>query len=201
MKKIVVLLITFIIYTILIKTYPIITLWDKFIITNIQKGLNFIPLWIGVLPDCKLYSAMIALAIITVSYKLFKKKAYLKMLFFWSIPLVTFILNCMIKPIVHRMRPPYELQPIIHPDSFSYVSSHTLVTICLYGMVIYYVSKSLMKKKLKISLITISTLWILFVGFSRILIGVHYPTDVLGAYLLGCLLLCTYIKIDKRLGE
>ncbi len=195
MKKILILILIFIIYSITIINFPNITVWDTSIIIELQRVFNKLPMWIPLLPDCKLYSLMIAIPIIVASVYFIKKREWLKAGFICSIPLVTFLLNCIIKPIIHRVRPPYELQQIIHPHSFSYVSSHSLVTMTLYGMVIYYVYKSCSNKLIKYLIITLSVIWILFVGISRIWLGVHYPTDVLGAYFLGFILCTIYSKI------
>ena len=188
MKKTLLLCVIFIIFSITSITCPIIDLWDRVFILHLQEMLKKLPLWIPLLPDCKLYSIMIALPLIIGSILFFKRKEYKSIFYFSSIPLVTFLLNCIIKPLVHRVRPPYEMQLSIHPDSFSYVSSHSLVTICLWGMVIYFINKYCKNRALKIAGIIFSMLWILFVGISRIWLGVHHLTDVIGAYL------CSYYK-------
>ena len=195
MKKTILLIIAFIIYTIIIKTCPTITIWDQSVIMFIQAKLSRLPLFIPLLPDCKLYSLMIAIPLIAGAVYFIRKKEWLKAGFICSIPLVTFLLNCIIKPIMQRPRPPFELQQIIHPESFSYVSSHSLVTMALYGMIIYYFYKNCQNNAVKYFVIIISVAWILFVGLSRIWLGVHYPTDVIGAYLLGFILLTIYSKI------
>ena len=198
MKKSLLLLAIFIIFSIIVETCPIIDLWDKAFILHLQGVLKNLPLWIPLLPDCKLYSVMIALPLIVGSICFFKKREYKSIVFLCSIPLVTFLLNCIIKPLVHRPRPPFEMQLAIHPQSFSYVSSHSLVTLCLWGMVIYFISKYCKNKALKVLGIMISILWILFVGISRIWLGVHNPTDVIGAYLLGVFLLSIYTKLFSK---
>ena len=195
MKKTIIIITTFIVYTIIIKTCPSVTLWDKSLIVAVQKILRGLPLYLPLLPDCKLYSLMIAIPLIAGSVYFLMKKEWLKAGFICSIPLVTFILNCIIKPVMQRQRPPYELQQVIHPHSFSYVSSHSLVTMSLYGMIIYFTYKYCTVKQIKYSVIVMSVLWILFVGLSRIWLGVHYPTDVLGAYFLGFILCTIYSKI------
>ena len=141
MKKSLVVMAIFIIFSIIVETCPIIDLWDKAFILHLQGVLKNLPLWIPLLPDCKLYSIMIALPLIIGSICFFKKREYKSIIFLCSIPLVTFLLNCIIKPFVHRPRPPFEMQLAVHPHSFSYVSSHSLVTICLWGMVIYFINK------------------------------------------------------------
>lgn len=198
MRKSLLLFAIFIIFSIIVETCPIIDLWDKAFILHLQSVLKNLPLWIPLLPDCKLYSIMIALPLIIGSIWFFKKKEYKSIVFLCSIPLVTFLLNCIIKPLVHRARPPFEMQLVIHPNSFSYVSSHSLVTICLWGMVIYFIHNYCKNKVWRYLGIIVSAIWILFVGFSRVWLGVHNPTDVFGAYLLGLFLLSIYIKIFQQ---
>ena len=198
MKKTLLLFAIFIIFSITSITCPIIELWDRIFILHLQEMLKNIPLWIALLPDCKLYSIMIALPLIIFGIWFLKRKEYKSIVYFCSIPLVTFLLNCIIKPLVHRARPPYEMQIAIHPDSFSYVSSHSLVTICLWGMVIYFINKYCKNRALKYTGIVFSILWILFVGISRVWLGVHHPTDVIGAYLLGLFLLSVYTKLFEK---
>ena len=198
MKKTLLLFAIFIIFSITSITCPIIELWDRVFILHLQEILKNIPLWIALLPDCKLYSIMIALPLIIFGIWFLKRKEYKLFFYFCSIPLVTFLLNCIIKPLVHRARPPFEMQIAIHPESFSYVSSHSLVTICLWGMVIYFINKYCKNQSLKIAGIIFSILWILFVGVSRIWLGVHHLTDVIGAYLLGLVLISCYIKLFKK---
>lgn len=198
MKKTLLLFAIFIIFSITTITCPIIVLWDRVFILHLQEMLKNLPLCIALLPDCKLYSIMIALPLIIGNICFFKIKEYKSIFYFSSIPLVTFLLNCIIKPLVHRARPPYEMQIAIHPESFSYVSSHSLVTICLWGTIIYFINKYCKNRALKIAGIIFSILWILFVGISRIWLGVHHLTDVIGAYLLGLFLLSVYTKLFEK---
>ena len=67
-------------------------------------------------------------------------------------------------------------------------------------MVIYFINKHCKNQALKIAGIIFSILWILFVGVSRIWLGVHHLTDVIGAYLLGLFLLSCYIKIFEKVA-
>ena len=198
LRKIIILAAIFILLTFLIIFCPVVTQWDRSLIIFVQNHLSFLPLWVPMLPDCILYSAMIIVPIAGFGIFFIKKRLRKDLILFCSVPLVTFLLNCILKPLVHRSRPPIEYQiTSIHPDSFSYVSSHSLVTICLWGMVIFYLNKYCKNRVLKIAGISVAILWILFVGLSRIWLGVHNPTDVLGAYVLGLVLVSLYIIISK----
>lgn len=198
MKKIIALTIIFIIYAVLIKTCPIITVWDKSVIVYVQNMLSHVPLYLLLLPDCKLYVIMLSIPMIFGFAYFFKRKDWYRFLLLISISAVAFLINCILKSVVCRIRPPYELQLAIHPDSYSFVSSHSLTTMCLYGLTILYVVKYCSNKFIRILTIVLSISWILFVGISRIWLGVHYPTDVIGAYLLGFIILMIYYGISKR---
>ena len=190
-----ILLLLFTILLLLVNYYPAVTLWDSAFIVFIQSKLNVMPVSIPLLPDCRLYTIMIILPLITGCVYFFRKNLYFNILLLCSTPLTAFILNCIVKNIVKRERPPIELHLGVHPESYGFVSSHSLVTFCLYGIVIFFTQKYLKNEILKNSTTAISVLWILFVGLSRIWLGVHYPTDVLGAYILGGIMLLCYIKL------
>lgn len=198
MKKFIFCIIIFVLFTVFVKLCPTLTMWDKEFIILMQTVFGKLPLWLFELPDCKLYSVMLIIPLILGGLYFLKRKMYSNILFLFSIPLAAFLLNCIIKPLIHRARPPYELQFSIHPESFSYVSSHSLVTFCLWGAVIYFLNKYCKNKVLKYLGTVAAILWIIFVGLSRIYLAVHYPSDVLGAYLLGATLLSLYIKISNK---
>lgn len=201
MKKIFIAVTLFVIYSSIINFCPLITQWDRSFIIFIQKILREFPITIALLPDCILYTTLIVLPLLFGSIWGIRKKHYTDTAILLSVPLITYILNCIIKPIIQRPRPHYELQLSIHPDSFSYVSSHSLVTICLWGMIVYYFYKYCPNKKINTAVTFFATAWTLFVGLSRIWLGVHNPTDVIGAYLLGCILIYSYILSANKLND
>ena len=195
MKKIIFLLVIFLVYTIFVNSCPAVTQWDESLIAVFQQITSFLPKYIFMLPDCVLYTAMIIIPIVGFGIFFVRKKLYCDLTILCAIPLVAYLLNCVVKHIVRRPRPPIDLQiTSIHPDSFSYVSSHSLVTICLWGMVILYLNKYCKNVRVKVIGNTVSIFWILFVGLSRICVGDHNPSDVVGAYLLGGVILLVCVK-------
>lgn len=197
MKKSLFILTLFVLLTILIKFCPIITTWDEILIAFIQEKLSYLPYIIPLLPDKSVYSIMIAIPLICGGFWGLRNKNYIEIVFLWSIPLVSFLINCVIKNLIQRVRPPFELQHVIHPDSYSYVSSHSLVTLCLWAFVSYLVINNSKSKNFQTMIVLIAIFWTLFVGFSRVWIGVHNPSDVIGAYILGWLLYTVYIDLLK----
>jgi undecaprenyl-diphosphatase len=67
----------------------------------------------------------------------------------------------------------------------AYPSGHTLGTIVQYGFAIYLVFRLELRRRVLVPLVALLALPIVLVGPARVLVGVHWSTDVLGAYLLG----------------
>ena len=200
MKKTIFFITLFLIYTAIVCFCPVVTQWDKNVIINIQSWLKGLPLWIPMLPDCSLYSILIIIPLIVGFILFFKRMLLIDIVLFCSAPLVAYILNSILKLIIHRPRPDIDLQIAVHPHSFSYVSNHTFITCSLWGLVIYYLVKYCSNKYIKYAGVTLSLLWMFFVGISRIWLGVHNPTDVIGGYLLAGILLYVYINMIKLIG-
>ena len=106
------------------------------------------------------------------------------------------IINQAIKHIVRRPRP--SVLRLVEESGYSFPSGHSMISIAFYGLVIYFVYKNINNKYLKWTLITLLSLLILTIGFSRIYVGVHYFTDVAGGLLLGFAFLIVYINIYNK---
>ncbi|MFE1245654.1 phosphatase PAP2 family protein [Fictibacillus sp. NPDC058756] len=99
------------------------------------------------------------------------------------------LLNLGLKHWFGRVRPENSL---IIEQGFSYPSGHSMGSLIYYGFLGYLVIRSQRGRSLKLLLgIGFITL-ILLIGFSRIYLGVHYPSDVLAGFSAGTvwLLLC-----------
>lgn len=105
--------------------------------------------------------------------------------------------NLIIKYIIKRDRP---LDMIVNETGYSYPSGHSNASACLYGFIIYLIVKSKLTKKRKIIFITLLTTLILLIGISRMYLKVHYLTDVLGGFILGLIILLSYIIILEKMN-
>lgn len=73
-----------------------------------------------------------------------------------------------------------------------------MISMAFYGYLIYLIYKSKFNKYVKIILITIFVFLILFIGISRIYLGVHYTSDVIAGILLSISYLIVFIKLFKN---
>ena len=104
-----------------------------------------------------------------------------------------FLLNESIKGIITRTRP-IGIN-LVEETGFSFPSGHTMVGFAFYGLITYLLYTKASKKNTKIILITSFILLSLLIGFSRIYLGVHYLTDIIGAFILATIYLKIFIKI------
>lgn len=106
------------------------------------------------------------------------------------------ILNLFLKNIFKRTRP-LDIM-LIKEKGYSFPSGHTMIATIFYGFIIYLIAKSNISKNIKIITITSLTILILLIGISRIYLGVHYATDVIGGYLISISYLILFIHIINK---
>jgi len=106
------------------------------------------------------------------------------------------------KILIDRPRPGGYI-PFYHEASLSFPSGHAAISIALYGFLTYILWKQLHLIKTKTTVLFIGISTIFFIGLSRMYLGVHFLSDVLGGYLAGALWLIVGITVtewylDKR---
>ena len=109
------------------------------------------------------------------------------------------IINQILKHIFKRSRPT-EFR-IIDESGYSFPSGHSMVSMAFYGYLIYLVYKNIKNKYLKWILIVVLSILIILIGISRIYLGVHYTSDVLGGYLLSVSYLVLFIHITNSMEK
>lgn len=136
-------------------------------------------------------------AIIVCIFLFVKNKLYSYILIvnYAVIGLITFL----VKSIIMRPRPLVALIEI--PLSYSFPSGHTLTSIFFYILLWYLITLN-KNNKIKIPLFILFSLLAILVSFSRIYLGVHYFSDVMGGiiYSIPCLL-CTLNILNKNFKE
>jgi membrane-associated phospholipid phosphatase len=104
------------------------------------------------------------------------------------------VINELVKGLIARPRPLAEVVDVFAVlDSYSFPSGHVMFYITLFGFVWYVIFTVLKRSLLRNLLLGLLGAFILLVGVSRIYLGQHWASDVLGAYLLGGLVLAATI--------
>lgn len=105
-------------------------------------------------------------------------------------------LNQLLKRILQRPRPT-EFR-IVEETGYSFPSGHSMVSMAFYGYLIYLIYKYVKNKYLKWISIVLLSILICSIGISRIYLGVHYTSDVLGGFLISLSYLIVYTLIVNR---
>ena len=142
------------------------------------------------------FGGAIFLSIATVMLFLFIKNKKIGLSIISNIVIIT-VLNQLLKRILQRPRPT-EFR-LVEEKGYSFPSGHSMVSMAFYGYLIYLIYRYIKNKYVKWTLITILSILICLIGISRIYLGVHYTSDVLGGFLLSISYLVVYISSIKKL--
>ena len=102
-----------------------------------------------------------------------------------------------LKYLVGRPRPDYAIVETMQHLSFP--SGHAAFALLLAGVLIYLAQQRIERPWLRHGLSGLLALLALLVGVSRIYLGVHWPSDVLGGYLYAGVILVAAIRIRDRI--
>ena len=106
---------------------------------------------------------------------------------------VSILLNLIFKGIIQRDRPLEDF--LIEESGYSFPSGHSMVSMAYYGLLMYFVFKKVDDKEIKYIIMFLLGFLILLIGFSRIYLGVHYASDVIGGFLISIVYLIWVIKL------
>jgi membrane-associated phospholipid phosphatase len=92
------------------------------------------------------------------------------------------VVGVVIKQLVARPRPTADLVRVYDiPESYSFPSITSFFTAVFLGMVGYLI----WRPRWRVAIVTVGVLLLLSSGLSRVYVGAHWATDVLGGWLLG----------------
>ena len=110
------------------------------------------------------------------------------------------LLSILIKTLVGRPRPSFELiQVYTQVNSKSFPSGHVFHYMALYGLLFYLVYVVMRRSILRSSLLVVFGLMVGLVGISRMYLGEHWASDVIGGYLFGFVWLILMIEFYWRM--
>ena len=141
------------------------------------------------------FGGAIFLVIATITLFIVIKNKKIGISILSNVAIVT-VLNQLIKRILQRPRPTE--YRIIEETGYSFPSGHSMVSMAFYGYFIYLIYKYVKNKYVKWISIILLSLLICLIGISRIYLGVHYTSDVLGGFLISISYLIIYISAANK---
>jgi len=104
------------------------------------------------------------------------------------------LFNLLLKYWFQRPRPELGL---VEAGGFSFPSGHSMGAIALYGLLAYLLRRQFADGVERSLWLLVSAAMILCIGFSRIYLGVHYPSDVIGGFFAGSCLVALTIAYNR----
>lgn len=123
-----------------------------------------------------------------------KKRNYDGFNFYALTALSTSALNQILK-IFYRRDRPFEFFRI-EKSGFSFPSGHSMAAMGIYLAIAAILSKELPEYRKRIY--AVSAILVLAIGWSRLYLGVHWPTDILGGYLGGIVAFTLVLNIEFK---
>ncbi|MBQ9324284.1 MAG: phosphatase PAP2 family protein [Clostridia bacterium] len=168
-----------------------------FLQTHIPQGLITVISWFSMLGE-----ALVMILVLGIFYWGLDKDKGQKI---GLIVLTGITWNPMIKNLFLRRRPYFDhasvrILRVVEPEAdafdiqaqgYSFPSGHSTNAVSLYGALARYMRGRLFR--------VLAFVVPLLVGFSRVIVGAHYPTDVLAGYLLGLLALWLIPLLDRTI--
>lgn len=109
---------------------------------------------------------------------------------------ISAVTNKTLKHIIQRPRP--DVLRLIKQGGYSYPSGHSMISVAIYGYLLYLAFTKIKNRILKWLCSIILFIFILSIGVSRIYVGVHYASDVLGGFTLALFELILIINLAKK---
>ncbi|PAF44270.1 phosphatase PAP2 family protein [Helicobacter sp. 11S02596-1] len=163
---------------------PWVVAFDTFWIENIRADID--PAWGNILAFLTHLGSMefvVLMTLLIVAILLYRKKFVLGLWFLGTIGLGAILLK-LLKSSVARVRPGAD-DWLISASGFSYPSGHSFASSIFYGLLglcFIMISKNL---PLRVFVGILCLLIVLLMMYARVYLGVHFPSDVLGGFLLG----------------
>ncbi len=110
------------------------------------------------------------------------------------------VLDVGLKRLFARARPEafFDFYPV--PSSYSFPSGHAMFSACFFGGIAVLVAHRLDSRVRQAALWVVALALALLIGVSRIYLGVHYPSDVVGGYAVGMVWVAA-LALGDRLAE
>jgi undecaprenyl-diphosphatase len=174
--------------------------FDSMVITFIQgfeapwltSAMKFFT-YIGTIRFIAILSIFVLLFLVAVL------KHRMEVLIYLAAVFCTPILNRLLKLYFQRERP--DLYRLIDIGGYSFPSGHAMNAFSFYGILVFLIWRHIPSRWGRSAVILIGSFMIAAIGLSRIYLGVHYPSDIIGGYFASGYWLITVIWVFQRYQE
>jgi undecaprenyl-diphosphatase len=104
-------------------------------------------------------------------------------------------LDLALKYAFHRPRPQVFFGA--EPHSYSFPSGHALSSFCFYVVMAGLIAARVRSLALRIAAGVLAAVLVIAIGISRVYLGMHYPSDVLGGYLAAAVWVSAMLVLDR----
>lgn len=147
------------------------------------------------------YGYIVAVGLcLALSYSYYKHWRYAVQIL--TVLILASVSNVILKHFIDRARP--TIEHLVSVRSLSYPSGHAMSAMAFYGFVIFLVYRSRFNVFIKAGIILLLFALILAIGVSRIYLGVHFPSDIVGGFIAGmvwtgfCIVVFDVIDIFRK---
>ncbi|NLJ41967.1 MAG: phosphatase PAP2 family protein [Clostridiales bacterium] len=138
---------------------------------------------------------LIALGVILSLLLGIKNKYYIDSFFILANLTGAWVLNALLKAIFQRPRP--IVTHLARAGGYSYPSGHSMISMAFYGFVAYTIGRTIKDIRHRFIFVSLLILLPIVIGISRIYLGVHFASDVIGGVLAGAACLGAFIVFRR----
>lgn len=147
-----------------------------------SEALDRVAWWVSRLGDA--YTGLLGATILSTLWCLWRGRVDLA--FFLAVASACRVLNTPLKWLFDSVRPPLDLHALIEPASgLGYPSGHTSGAVLVYGAALLAIPLTLRSPAARWAVCGLCLALIVLIPWSRLRLGVHWPSDVAGGYLFG----------------
>lgn len=134
----------------------------------------------------------LALILLITWYSHYKERGWRITIQIVVVLVSTALLNLLLKFLINRERP--QGVEMFEAGGLSFPSGHAMGSLAFYGFIIFLVWVHFQSNRLRWIMTSVLLCLILLIGFTRVYLGVHFPSDVIAGYVagLGWLALCVW---------
>lgn len=163
--------------------------WENPTLTAIMKFFTYIGWGIATI--------IIAVLVMILLYTVLHHRS--ELVFFVIVTIGAGLLNRVLKNFFQRARP--DLHRLIEVGGYSFPSGHAMSAMAVYGAIAFLLWRHISSRIGRSLLIIFSAFVILMIGISRVYLGVHYPSDIIGGYFASGFWLATAIWFYQKYRE